>query len=1359
MKKFLQAVLTFKFIVSFVALLCLLVIWVWGESLGLPTRDTRFIASIVVFSVWVLLLLVGHFLRRSAQKTWRQWAEQRQQEAQREPVTQEDPSYAFLRERLLNAIHTLKRSSLGRRWLPFGRSPVYRLPWVVMLGESGAGRTALMSDSDLEFALLEYSPYEENRDPSYDGCEWNFANQAVVMDTHARLAESVEGRTEWGHLLKLLKKHRRKKPLDALVLIINVARLANAEPASIDQLARQLRDRIHALADQLGFQVPVYVAFTQVDRIEGFEAFFRGANARDLQKPWGAMLSWKRRNKVAPAQAFTAEFDLLASELREMAEQRLLQQRGVGERLGLYSFPIEFAKLKPALSSFVGKLFQTNPYQFRPLFRGFYFTSVTLGGELISPAGTQIRQSYGIHDGGSRHSDASGSARRYFVNEFFSSLVLPDRALALRLPWRLERWQKWLLGTTVLVAALLALSFTVSWFGNRETQAALDQRIAQMGESLQSSNDPRDWLHALDALRAQAQALDAADAQRAVWWRAGLYHGDSTRTDARRAYFGQFEQQLLNPIGAWLEGKLSHLQLSDANAQAQAQAQSPATSAASRTQQLAGMVASSGKPAVPVLRGGAGAGLRELAARSNNTGASGSAMDSGERQDPVEEGYTLFKVYSGLAEPARAETALLARRMPEIWPQAVSGQLGSRQTLNAEDRAALQRCIDYYIAQLKEGDVRPYRARESVLGSARDSLKNLVTEQSPVKRLYNSIVSQAQGFAPITLAAVLGESTDLLRGRSQVNGIYTRQAWEKFFKPAFEEASKKELVSDNLLQRTDASPAPRASPTAPGNASAADATDAAALASQKIFDELKAYYIDDYAQAWRNFLAGIEVTPFTSIDAAVAGLGHLGDLRSSPYVALVQTLDEQTSWDAPTKPIFEEIAGQAQGLKDKLLGREPQKQMVQKGERVVGRGRLEAMFAPLVSLVRSPDKGGQVNQNLGRYLEQLQAVRNRLAKIRTGSSQGAAAVSLVKNTLDGVGSEINDAYVWTDQLLTGMDYKSQDAVRPLFMQPILGTWDTVLIPAAVEINTAWGNAVVEPWTQAFAGRYPFVDSTQDASLLELAKFVRDKDGLVWSFMRQNFDFLVVRQGTQIVPRQWAGKGISVRSDFLETINRLARVGEAVALRGEVGFRFYLQPETSPRVALTELDLDGQSLKYQNGPQEWRLMSWPGPSTAPQLRVQAVVQGASDAANASNGTAGSVQVAQYQRGPWAFMRALAAAQVERLDGGRARVSWPTASGQAVSYLMRNDGSYGPQDLALLYGMKLPAQILQVQTAQPAASTQQSGDAKPSSAAPAAPAARLSAAERDAQALNRQALLQQINQSLATAAGADAGTSAR
>ena len=58
------------------------------------------------------------------------------------------------------------------------------------------------------------------------------------------------------------------------------------------------------------------------------------------------------------------------------------------------TFPLEFKSLKPALKTFIGTLFEENPYQFKPVFRGFYFTSALQEGIIESPMTEQIAQDF-----------------------------------------------------------------------------------------------------------------------------------------------------------------------------------------------------------------------------------------------------------------------------------------------------------------------------------------------------------------------------------------------------------------------------------------------------------------------------------------------------------------------------------------------------------------------------------------------------------------------------------------------------------------------------------------------------------------------------------------------------------------------------------------------------------------------------------------------------------------------------------------------------------------------------------------------------------------------------------------------------
>lgn len=57
----------------------------------------------------------------------------------------------------------------------------------------------------------------------------------------------------------------------------------------------------------------------------------------------------------------------------------------------------------------------------------------------------------------------------------------------------------------------------------------------------------------------------------------------------------------------------------------------------------------------------------------------------------------------------------------------------------------------------------------------------------------------------------------------------------------------------------------------------------------------------------------------------------------------------------------------------------------------------------------------------------------------------------------------------------------------LFVRPVSQATPTVLEPAQASLNDAWQDTVVATWNKSFAGRYPFANTANDASLPELAE--------------------------------------------------------------------------------------------------------------------------------------------------------------------------------------------------------------------------------------------------------------------------------
>ena len=89
----------------------------------------------------------------------------------------------------------------------------------------------------------------------------------------------------------------------------------------------------------------------------------------------------------------------LAEGLREMGVAQMAMLRGRDVPPGLLTLPMEFAGIKPALRTFIATLFEDNPYQFKPVFRGFYFTSALQEGVAVQPASDRVARQFALGPG------------------------------------------------------------------------------------------------------------------------------------------------------------------------------------------------------------------------------------------------------------------------------------------------------------------------------------------------------------------------------------------------------------------------------------------------------------------------------------------------------------------------------------------------------------------------------------------------------------------------------------------------------------------------------------------------------------------------------------------------------------------------------------------------------------------------------------------------------------------------------------------------------------------------------------------------------------------------------------------------
>ena len=152
---------------------------------------------------------------------------------------------------------------------------IYKLPWYVIIGESGSGKTEAIRHSEIDF------PPGLNKEHQGTGgtvnMDWWFTNRGVILDTAGSMVfpEAGAGETpEWQEFLRLLKKARPQCPVNGLFLVLSIESLIKDSADRISQKASRLAQHLDLIQRTLDVRFPVYLLVTKSDLLIGFREFF-----------------------------------------------------------------------------------------------------------------------------------------------------------------------------------------------------------------------------------------------------------------------------------------------------------------------------------------------------------------------------------------------------------------------------------------------------------------------------------------------------------------------------------------------------------------------------------------------------------------------------------------------------------------------------------------------------------------------------------------------------------------------------------------------------------------------------------------------------------------------------------------------------------------------------------------------------------------------------------------------------------------------------------------------------------------------------------------------------------------------------
>lgn len=375
----------------------------------------------------------------------------------------------------------IERATLAIDYLRTGREWRYGTPWLLMLGQAGAGKTSLLESVGPQHT----QPLDERQKQlELDGASWYALDQGLVLDPDGKWPESAatvalgDGTSDdadlrrWQKFLDQLDALRPERALDGIVLAVSATTFLQRDPARLMTVAQNARQQLRTIEERLEFALPVYVVVTACDHVEGFSAFWRSqAPQRHTE-----MVGWSAPSQsldTPPAQWGATVFEAIGAQLQALQVETAAHCERIAEHDAdpMFLYPLRFAQLQAPFEQWLATVFQVSAWETTFFLRGVYFTGT------VADHGDQVE-----HRDGPRHDVA-------FVRDLMIDKVLAEKHLAR--PTRAGVWSRNLLIRRVQWFGVIGFSLLLIAFAVRVwmIDAQID-RVVQALERMQQLQAP-----------------------------------------------------------------------------------------------------------------------------------------------------------------------------------------------------------------------------------------------------------------------------------------------------------------------------------------------------------------------------------------------------------------------------------------------------------------------------------------------------------------------------------------------------------------------------------------------------------------------------------------------------------------------------------------------------------------------------------------------------------------------------------------------------------------------------------------------------------------------------------------------------
>ena len=1077
----------------------------------------------------------------------------------------------ILQQRFKEGVAFLRKSS-GNRFKP---TSLYQLPWYIIIGPPGSGKTTALKNAGLNFPLEDLPGSDDAKIRGVGGtrnCDWWFTDQSVLIDTAGRYvtqdSDEEKDSKAWLNFLMLLKKYRRRQPINGAFVAISIADILQQTPQRRQQHVDAIKHRLHELGEQLGAKFPVYVLFTKCDLISGFNEYFENLNRKERDQIWG--MTFPIQGELDPQKcldSFNSEFDFLARRLNDLLSIRLQSENDAERAAAIAGFPAQFVLLRGLIHQFVGDVFRTTNYEESSFLRGIYFTSGTQEGTPIDRLVNTMVQNAGIT---SRSLSGIGEqGKSFFIHDLMEKQVFGEAHIA-RTDLKFEEKLRWLRRGGYVSCVVLSLVLLTGWLFSYqyskdftdELTGRVDDALVQINEIAPDDMDPSSALQASSAVRGLSTYIDGDDSGSALFGSLGLDQKNKLEQLSVEAYQRVLKKTLLTRLMVRLERILS-----DEN--------------------------------------------RSFSYR-----------------------YAALRIYMMLGSEEHFVSKDVIAFMRFDWLEA------QNYNLDKEDQEAAVRHLNVLFSE--RPSPLPMPLDQNLIQRAQKMIATVSLPDRVLGRLLQSDFDDLGSFS-LTKVVSRGELEFLFARKSEtplseeIPALYTKAGYSRVT------GSRIAALTDEALREVwifgEFKP----------NTGYEDRDEAIATVIKQ--------YERNYIEKYQTLFEDVSLANFTSYEEAARAFKLLSQ-PDSPLIRILEAIKNETEI---TSPLLAEISS---GTMDKARQRirrlltDAAADQVQL-DPLAHLDSITRSFFPIHRFIKEKDGVSRGGEQLGKYYTDLYEFMSFLETESYGET--------IKPEDARQGSNVIKA------LKRGASKVPKLFVRPLLLASVNVSNSLAFGGVISHLNEIWQAEVYPYCASSIEGRYPLYRRARNEVQLEDFGYFFGSGGLMDDFFKQH-----LAEYIDISSSPWKIKAnqqaiVSLSDKTIRAFERAAQIRQAYFKPGDSlpQARFSLVPkEMDSAVSRFFLNIEGQELFYEFGPQVKTALKWPGPHADEGAYYEVQIQG-------------DETIIYRQSGQWALFRLLDKARLRRTALPEKFVLTFNAKGYSIQYDLIAASTFNP--FRLLPGM--------------------------------------------------------------------------